>query len=280
MKILHTEEIASAVRDLCIRAATELPKDVLQALESALKREESDAGRDVLKQLIENARLACEDSLPICQDTGLAILFVRLGHDVRIEGGGLEDALAEGVRRGYADGYLRKSVVHHPFERKNTGDNTPPIIHIEIVPGDKLHITLLAKGGGCENMSALRMLKPADGIEGARRFVVEAVKNAGANACPPVVVGVGIGGSMEKAALMAKHSLVRPIGSTNPDPALAEFETDLLNDINALGTGPAGFGGRVTALAVFVEAFPCHIASLPVAVNLECHAHRHAVAEL
>lgn len=280
MKTISIVKIIQTVRDLCIRAATQLPPDVTAALEAALEREESATGKDVLRQLLENARIARKERVPICQDTGLAVLFVELGVNVRFAGGNLMDALQEGVRQGYADGYLRKSVVRGPLDRVNTGDNTPAVVHVTSVPGERLRITLMTKGGGAENMSRVKMLKPSDGEDGVRRFVVDTVRQAGANPCPPILVGVGLGSTMEKAALLAKHALLRPVGSANPDPALGALEKKLLTNINALGIGPAGFGGSVTALGVFVESHPCHIASLPAAVNLECHAHRHAAAEL
>ena len=279
LKTISSEQITSTVRELCIRTASQLPADVKAALESARRVEESETGKAVLDQLIENASIAAAENVPICQDTGLAVLFVELGQDIHIEGD-LMESIQEGVRRGYADGYLRKSVVRSPIDRVNTKDNTPAVIHLSIVPGDILRITMLAKGGGAENMSGVCMLKPSDGVEGVKKYIVEKVEAALANPCPPIVVGVGIGGTMEKAALMAKHSLLRSIGSENSDPALDALEKELLIRINNTGIGPAGFGGCVTALAVFIESHPCHIASLPVAVNLECHAHRHASAEL
>ena len=269
-------EIAAKVAELCVQSCTVLPPDVVAALDAAREREESTLGREVLSCLLENARLAAAEGIPMCQDTGLAVVFVELGEDVRVTGGGLRGAITDGVREGYERGYLRKSVVYSPLDRRNTGDNTPPVIHTEVVPGDTLKITVAAKGAGSENMSRLKMMVPADGIEAVIAFVREAVEYAGASACPPVVVGVGLGGSFEQCALIAKKALLRPITDTNPDPAAAQLERDLLHAIDATGIGPMGVGGRVTALAVKVELAPCHIASMPVAVNIQCHAARHA----
>jgi len=269
-------DISAKVCDLCIQACTVLPPDVTAALEAAHDREESAPGREILSRLIENARLAADESLPMCQDTGLAVVFVELGEGVRIAGGHLEGAISEGVRQGYAKGYLRQSVVRGPLDRRNTGDNTPPVIHTEVGPGDALRIIVAAKGAGAENMSRLRMMVPADGIGSVKEFVVETVRRAGASACPPVIVGVGLGGSFEQCALLAKKALVRPLDDTNPDEAAGKLEEELLGAINATGIGPMAVGGRVTALAVKVNTAPCHIASLPVAVNVQCHAARHA----
>jgi fumarate hydratase subunit alpha len=280
MKSVAYHEIVERVAGLCGKAAFELPGDVDEALAEASKREQSPLGKSILEQCRENARLAQSEGLAICQDTGFAVYFVELGSGVRIEGGELTDALAEATEKGYAEGFLRRSIVSDPvFDRKNTGTNTPPVVHILPVPGDTLRITLAPKGGGSENMSALAMLKPAEGREGIVRFVSETVIQAGGNPCPPTIVGVGIGGTFEKAALLAKKALLRPVGSPHPDPRYAELEKDILEMINASGVGPQGLGGTVTALAVHVEHFPCHIASLPVAVNLNCHAARHATAE-
>jgi fumarate hydratase subunit alpha len=253
-----------------------LPPDVVAAIEAAREREESQLGRDVLSRLLENARLAADESVPMCQDTGLAVVFVELGEDVRVNDGHLRDAIAEGVREGYERGYLRKSVVHSPLNRCNTGDNTPPVIYTETVPGETLHITVAAKGAGSENMSRLRMMDPAEGEAGVKQFVRETVERAGASACPPVIVGVGVGGSFEQCALIAKKALLRPLHDSSPDPAAANLEAELLDLVNRTGIGPMGVGGRTTALAVKVETAPCHIASMPVAVNLQCHAARHA----
>jgi len=279
VRTVKAEEIAAAVARLCREANMTLEKDVLRALAEAREREESPQGRDVLEKLLANARLAQEEGIPLCQDTGVAVVFLEVGQDLRIVGD-LEAAVDEGVRRGYTEGYLRKSVVRHPLDRVNTGDNAPAVIHTRVVPGDRLRITVAPKGAGSENMSALRMLKPADGIEGVKHFVLEVVEKAGPNACPPLVVGVGIGGTMEKAALLAKEALLRPLGSRSTDLLAAALEKELLAEINRSGIGPLGLGGRVTALAVHVEVYPCHIASLPVAVNLNCHAARHRSAEL
>jgi len=277
---IPAERISEAVAELCVRANYCLGEDVLGALEEALDREESELGRWALEQVVRNARIAREGKFPLCQDTGLAVVFVRIGQDVRVTGGSLEEAVQEGVRRGYREGYLRKSVVRDPLRRENTGDNTPAVVHYRIVPGNGLEITLMAKGAGSENMSGVRMLTPADGAEGVKAFVVEQVRQAGANPCPPVIVGVGIGGTLERCALLAKEALLRPVGRRNPDPFYAEMEEELLTRINALGIGPQGFGGKVTALDVHIEAEPCHIASLPVAVNIQCHAARHATVML
>jgi fumarate hydratase subunit alpha len=276
LREISVGEVTEKVRAMCIRAARELPADVLDALKKAAAMEESPVGRDVLAQLCENAEIARKDSMPLCQDTGVAILFVEVGQDVHIAGGAFEDAINEGVRLGYAEGFLRKSLVWPPVgERKNTGDNTPAIIHCSIVPGDKLALHFMAKGGGSENMSCIAMLKPSDGLEGAKKFILETVEKAWANPCPPIVIGIGIGGNFEKSALMAKHSLLHEIGLPNADPFLDSLEKELLESVNSLGIGPGGLGGRVTALAVNIEWCPCHIASLPVAVNIECHSHRH-----
>ncbi len=274
MRTLAAGEVTAAVRDLCIRINHEVGADMLAALERARAAEESEVGHAVLDSLLENARVARERLYPICQDTGTAVVFLDVGQDLHISGGPLEDAIHEGVRRGYREGYLRASVVRGPLDRVNTGDNTPAIIYTRIVPGDRLGIAILAKGAGCDNMSRIAMLTPADGREGLVRFVVGTVAEAGPNPSPPLVVGVGVGGTFELAALLSKRALLRPVGSPHPDPEVAALEEELLRRINALGIGPAGFGGRVTALAVHVETHPTHIASLPVAVNLDCHSHR------
>lgn len=276
MKHISAADISAKVADLCIRACTVLPPDVVAALEAARDREESPLGREVLSRLLDNACIAQQDGVPMCQDTGLAVVFVEMGEDVRVTGGHLCDAITEGVRQGYERGYLRKSVVQSPLDRRNTGDNTPPIIHAEIVPGEKLKIAVAAKGAGSENMSRLRMMAPADGEAAVKRFVRETVEQAGASACPPVVVGIGLGGSFEQCALIAKKALLRPLTDSSPHPEVATLEADLLELINRTGIGPMAVGGRTTALAVKVEAAPCHIASMPVAVNLQCHAARHA----
>lgn len=248
-------------------------------MHAARDREESALGRDVFSRLLDNAALAAEQRIPMCQDTGLAVVFVELGEEARIAGGGLMEAISGGVRQGYRDGYLRSSVVASPLDRRNTGDNAPPVVHTELVGGDGLKITLLAKGAGSENMSRLRMMAPAEGLEAVRRFVVQAVEGAGASACPPVVIGVGLGGNFEECAFLAKKALLRPLGQRSSDPEAAKLEEDLLARVNATGIGPMGIGGTVTALGVNVETYPCHIASLPVAVNLQCHAARHASHE-
>jgi len=280
MREIDAGAITERVRDACIEACTVLPGGVIDALKHAREIEASPRGRDVLDQLIENAEVAGTDETPLCQDTGLTLVFVELGQDAHITGGDLSEAINEGVRRGYEDGYLRKSIVRHPLDRANTGDNTPAVIHTEIVPGDRLTITVAPKGGGSENMSAARMLNPSDGREGVVRFVVETVRNAGPNPCPPVIVGVGLGGTLEKAAILSKKAILRTLGRPSRNAVDAELEHDLLRAVNATGVGPAGLGGRVTALAVHVESYPCHIASLPVAATLQCHAARHVSFEI
>lgn len=273
---LDVAAVTAAVRDLCITANYDLPVDVYEALKAAQEVEESPVGREVLAQLVENADIAAADRVPICQDTGLAVIFAEVGQDVHLTGGDFEEAVHEGVRRGYGEGYLRKSVAEEPAHaRRNTTDNTPAIIHTSIVPGDRLRLTMMAKGGGAENMSSLNMLKPAQGWAGVADAVVGTVSRAGSNPCPPVVVGVGIGGTIEVVTLLAKKALLREVGSRHPDPRLAALEDELLERINTLGIGPQGLGGRTTALAVFIEEMPCHIASMPVAVNVQCHAQRH-----
>ena len=276
MRSISATEITAKVADLCRHACTVLPPDVRHALQRARDQEESLLGREVLDRLLENAALAQAQPTPLCQDTGLAVVFVTLGEEVRITGGSLQEAVTEGVRQGYAQGYLRKSVVLSPLDRRNTGDNTPPVLHLELVPGDSLQIVVAAKGAGSENKSRLQMMVPSDGIEAIKRFVVESVVDAGASACPPLVIGVGLGGSFEQCALAAKQALLRPLDQPNPDPAAAALEGELLELVNATGLGPMGLGGRITALAVNIETRPCHIASQPVAVNLQCHAARHA----
>lgn len=276
MREIAANVIAEAVARLCMEANFDLGRDVEQALERAVAAEESEVGQGVLQQILENARIARQEEMPICQDCGLAVVFLDLGQDVHVVGGDLYAAINEGVRRGYKEGYLRKSSVRQPFSaRVNTGDNTPAIIHTRIVPGEQVHITVAPKGGGSENMSRLAMLTPAAGRKGVADFVVKAVDEAGANPCPPIIVGVGVGGTMERVAYLAKHALLREVGTPNPDPELDELERELLERINKLGIGPQGFGGRMTALAVHIEAEPCHIASLPAAVNIQCHAARH-----
>jgi fumarate hydratase subunit alpha len=278
---IRCEKITEAVARLCIEANYYLGDDVLRALRQAREAEVSPVGREVLNQLLENADVAREEEMPLCQDTGLTVVFLGVGQDAHIVGGDLYEAIHEGVRRGYEEGYLRKSVVDKPFSaRANTRDNTPAVIHIQIVPGDQLKITVVPKGGGSENMSALVMLKPADGRQGVVDFVVETVRKAGANPCPPTIVGVGVGGTVEKAMWLAKHSLLREVGQPSPAPEVAELERDILERVNELGIGPQGLGGSTTSLAVHVETYPCHIASLPVAVNIQCHSARHKEAVL
>ena len=278
---LDVGAVTAAVKDLCITANYDLPVDVYDALVAAQEAEESPVGREVLAQLVENADIAAADRVPICQDTGFAVIFAEVGQDVHLAGGDFEEAVHEGVRQGYGDGYLRKSVAEEPgHARRNTKDNTPAIIHTSIVPGDQVCLTMMAKGGGAENMSSLNMLKPAQGWAGMVDAVVETVSRAGSNPCPPVIIGVGIGGTIEKVTLLAKKALLRDVGSTHPDPRIAAMEDELLEKINALGIGPQGLGGRTTALDVFIEEMPCHIASMPMAVNVQCHAQRHKTVTL
>ena len=276
MRKISAEEITRTVRALCISAACDLEPDVAAAVRSAAVKEESPLGKEVLEQIINNFEIAGREHLPMCQDTGIAVFFVEVGRGVQLESS-LEDAVNEGVRQGYKDGYLRKSVCD-PLKRTNTGDNTPAIIHTTLVEGDHVKIKIAPKGAGSENMSRLKMLKPAEGVEGIKSFVIETVSVGGGNPCPPIVVGVGVGGSFDKSALLAKKSLLRPVGTPNPDNDLDALERELLVSINALGIGPMGFGGTTTALAVHIETYPCHIASLPVAVNIQCHADRHKEA--
>ncbi len=280
MRNIDVDKIIEVVKNLCIQANYFLNKDIRNAMESGLSTEESPIGNEILKKLLLNADLAAEKQVAICQDTGMAVVFVTLGQEVHITGGSLAEAIDEGVRRGYRDGYLRKSVVGDPIERVNTGDNTPAVIHYDIVPGDIFKIELAPKGFGSENMSALKMLKPSDGIEGVKAFILETVDKAGPNPCPPIVVGVGIGGTMEKASLLAKRALLRPIDRRSGIEYVKNLEIEMLEKINQLGIGPAGLGGTNTALAVNVETYPTHIAGLPVAVNINCHVTRHAEALL
>jgi len=277
MREIDVKLITEKVRNLCMEANTDLGEDMLQAFDRAMEKEESSMGLEMLKELKENARIAKEEKVPICQDTGFAVVFVELGQDVHLIGGDLAEAINEGVRQGYRDGYLRKSLCH-PFTRANTGDNTPAIIHTEIVPGEKVKIIVAPKGGGSENMSRVVMLTPSDGIEGIKRFVIQRVKESGSNPCPPTIVGIGIGGTFEQAALLAKKTLLRPLGSKNHDPELEKLESEILAEINKLGIGPQGLGGRTTSLAVHILMMPCHIASFPLAVNIQCHAQRHKEA--
>lgn len=279
MRSIDSKVIEDTVARLCIEANLRLPPDVINAIESAEKAEPWDGAKRILSLLGDNVRIASEKTLPVCQDTGMACVFVELGQDVHIDGD-FEEAVNNGVRRGYGEGYLRKSVVCDPLRRVNTGDNTPALLTVKLTRGDKMRITVMPKGFGSENMSALKMLKPADGVEGVKNFVLETVEKAGANPCPPIIVGVGIGGSFDKAAYLAKHALLRPVNEPNPDEYYAALESELLDKINALGIGPQGFGGKTTALAVLIEAMPTHVAGLPVAVNISCHATRRASASL
>lgn len=279
MRNIDAKVIEDTVARLCIEANLRLPPDVINAIERAEKAEPWDGAKRILSLLGDNVRIASEKTLPVCQDTGMVCVFVELGQDVHIEGD-FEQAVNNGVRRGYGEGYLRKSVVCDPLRRVNTGDNTPALVTVKLTRGDKMRITVMPKGFGSENMSALKMLKPADGVEGVRNFVLDTVEKAGANPCPPIIVGVGIGGSFDKAACLAKHALLRPVNEPNPDEYYAALERELLDKINALGIGPQGFGGKTTALAVLIEAMPTHVAGLPVAVNISCHATRRASASL
>jgi len=276
---IQASEITKTIKRLCIEANTVLEEDVIAAYEKGLEIEESPVGKDHLRQLLENAKIAKEEGIALCQDTGLAVVFAEIGQNIHIVKGDFNESIHEGVRQGYQDGYLRASSLD-PLNRKNFGDNTPAIIHVELVPGDRLKLIVAPKGFGSENMSRVTLFPPAVGIEGVKEFVVQRVKESGSNPCPPVVVGVGIGGTFEKAALIAKKSLVRPLGKRHPNPEVAKLELDLLEEINKLGIGPLGLGGRVTALDVHVETYPTHIASIPVAVNIQCHCDRHKEAVL
>ena len=280
MKEIQAKEITDVVEKLCVDACTRLGEDWWQAIDNAISQEESPLGKDMLRIVKENARLAADTGEAICQDTGLAVVFLEIGQDVHVVGGDLYEAVNEGVRRGYVNGYLRKSVVKDPLIRENTGDNTPAIIHVQMVPGSDLKIVVAPKGAGSENSSGLKMLKPADGKDGVVNFVLKTVEAAGPNACPPIVLGVGIGGNLETSALLAKKALLRPLGRRHPEPHIAGLEEELLELVNKTGIGPQGLGGRITALDVHVEVYPTHIASLPVAVNIQCHASRHSEAVL
>lgn len=277
MRTVNVDKVTEAVREMCINANYFLSPDMRKKLKEAAEQEESPLGKQILCQLQENLQIAGEDQIPICQDTGMAVIFLEIGQEVHFEGGDLTEAVNEGVRRGYAEGYLRKSVVGDPLIRENTKDNTPAVIHYEIVPGDQVKITVAPKGFGSENMSRIFMLKPADGPEGVKEAILSAVREAGPNACPPVIVGVGIGGTFEKSALMAKKALTRPADQRAEIPWVRDMEEELLKKINGLGIGPGGLGGRVTALAVNINTYATHIAGLPVAVNMCCHVNRHAV---
>ena len=277
IRTVEFEDLVEMVRLCCLAAATKLPEDVEEALKNAFASESNPLAKELIRQCLENAEIARSENMPICQDTGFAVFFVEMGTMVRINGGTIYEAITEGTRRGYRDGFLRKSIVTDPlFKRKNTTDNTPPIIHLTQVPGDRIDVILAPKGGGSENMSALKMLKPSDGRAGVVDFVVNSVVNAGGNPCPPVIVGVGIGGTFEQSALLAKKALLRKVGTPSEDAEYADLEREILEKINASGVGPQGLGGDTTALAVHINHFPCHIASLPVAVNINCHAARHA----
>ncbi len=277
MRTLNVSEVTEQIRDMCIEANHFLTEDVKCAMARASESEKSPLGRQILEQLEENVEIAGKDMIPICQDTGMAVIFMEIGQDVHFEGGNLEDAIQEGVRRGYTEGFLRKSVVKDPLIRENTKDNTPAVVHYEVVPGDRFRITVAPKGFGSENMSRVFMLKPADGVEGVKQAVLTAVRDAGPNACPPMVVGVGIGGTFEKCALLAKKALTRPVDVRSEIPYVCELEKELLQKVNGLGIGPGGLGGSTTALAVNINTYPTHIAGLPVAVNICCHVNRHAV---
>ncbi|OGF98328.1 MAG: fumarate hydratase [Candidatus Glassbacteria bacterium GWA2_58_10] len=279
MKTVDLNEVTGRVADLCGKANCLLGEDVIAALEKARLAEQSPTGRKILDQILENARLARDKNAPLCQDTGFAVFFVELGTEVRLQGEGtLEEAINQGVARGYKEGFLRKSIVRDPLNRVNTGDNTPAVVHLTQVPGDRLSLTFAPKGGGSENMSRLAMLKPADGLEGVKRFVIETVQIAGANPCPPIIVGLGIGATFEKCAWLAKKALLRPLGSRHPVAFYADLEEELLDLVNRTGVGPQGLGGTTTALGVLIETHPCHIASLPVALNMQCHSARHLTA--
>ena len=275
MRELHVDQVADAIAHLVQEANFKLSDDVVRALSQAQSLEEAPVGQTVLLQIVENYTIAETEQVPMCQDTGNALIFLEIGQDLHFVGGDLYEAINRGVARGYVDGYLRKSILDDPIRRKNTGNNTPAFIYTDIVPGDKLRIRVAAKGGGAENMGQLRMLPPSAGWEGAKKFIVEAVAAAGPNACPPLLIGVGVGGNFDKVALLAKKALLRPIGQPNPDPDWAAREQELLTEINKLGVGPMGLGGKVTAFAVHIETMACHITALPVAVNIECHSHRH-----
>ncbi|NCC81171.1 MAG: fumarate hydratase [Clostridia bacterium] len=279
MRDVNVNLITEKVRELCITSNCDLPKDVEDKLKEGYEKEESSFGKYSMENVLDNVKIAREENVAICQDTGLAVIFMEIGQDVHLVGGDLAAAVDEGVRQGFKDGYLRNSAVDDPiFVRKNTGDNTPALLYTEIVPGDKVKITVVPKGGGAENMSQMKMLKPAEGVEGVKKFVVESVINAGGNPCPPVVVGVGVGGTIEKTAMLAKKSLMREAGKPNPNPLYAKLEAEILEEVNKSGVGPQGLGGRFTAFAVHIDYFPAHIASMPVVVNLNCHAARHKEA--
>lgn len=275
MKTINVNEIIKTVKELSIEANYYLPNDVKETIEEAEKNEKWPIANNILNKILENSQIAAAEKMPICQDTGMACVFVDIGQDVHITGGSLEEAINEGVRQGYAEGFLRKSVVKDPIHRVNTNDNTPALIYYNMVPGDKVKITVAPKGFGSENMSRIAMLKPSDGLEGVKNFVLETVRMAGPNPCPPIVIGVGIGGSFDKAAYLAKKALIRPVNENNTDEFYSNLEKELLEEVNKIGIGPQGFGGKTTALALNIETYPTHIAGLPVAVNINCHATRH-----
>jgi fumarate hydratase subunit alpha len=277
---VHVSAIVDAVKKLCMGANLELEPDMLRAFDRALTTERSPAGRQVLQILKDNAEMARTRRIPYCQDTGFVVCFVELGQDVHVTGGGLYEAINEGVRQGYKEGYLRASIVRSPLDRVNTGDNTPAVIHVDVAPGAELKLAIMAKGGGCENRSKYTMLTPAAGVEGVKDFIVDCVKMAGPDACPPLILGVGVGGTFEKAAILSKKALFREVGSANSDPTLDALEKELLARANRLGIGPQGYGGDTTSLGIHMLTYPCHITSLPVAVTIECHAHRHKEATL
>src|SRR5262252_4445074 len=275
LREVHTSAITDAVKKLCMEANTRLEPDMLRAFDRALTTERSAAGRQVLQILKDNAELARTRQIPYCQDTGMVVCFVELGQDLHVTGGGLVDAINEGVRQGYTEGYLRASIVRSPFDRVNTGDNTPAVVHQELVPGAQIAIKVMAKGGGCENRSKYKMLTPADGTEGVKAWILECIKTAGPDACHPLIAGVGVGGTFEQAARLSKKALFRELGTPNPDPAVDALEREVLDRANRLGIGPQGYGGDTTAFGIHILTYPCHIMSLPVAVTIECHAHRH-----
>lgn len=279
MRVVKTEELIPIIAKLCMNACYHLSDNVIKALENAYEKEESPYGRDTLKLLLENAELASKKEMPVCHDTGMAVIMMEIGEKISWVGQSLVSAVNEGVRKGYVEGYLRKSVYLDPLNRVNSNDNTPCVLHTEIVPGDKIKITVMPKGGGSENMGTFKNLVPADGIEGVKKFILDSVLNAGGKACPPIIVGVGIGGTMDTTTLIAKKALIRPIGSRNKNPFYKKLEEELLEEINKFGIGPLGMGGRMTALDVHIEYYPCHITSLPVAVNLQCHSVRQASIE-
>jgi fumarate hydratase subunit alpha len=275
MRQIHASTITDGVKKLCMEANYSIEPDMLRAFDRALVAERSPAGKHVLQILKDNAELARTKKIPYCQDTGTVICFVELGQDVHVTGGGLADAINEGVRQGYTEGYLRASIVRSPFDRVNTGDNTPAVLHVEVVPGVAMKIQVMAKGGGCENRSKYKMLTPAEGVDGVKEWILECIKTAGPDACPPLIAGVGVGGNFEKAALLSKKALFRELGIPNPDPFVDAIEKDVLDSANRLGIGPQGYGGDTTAFGIHILTYPCHITSLPVAVTIECHAHRH-----